>query len=71
MGVQAASSQRERWLVHENDFGGPMVEHLHPSGSAVAIVLAGSNGREFARCTLCGGQKPLAAPGEEAGRTLA
>jgi hypothetical protein len=48
-----------------------MVEHVHPGGSAVAIVLAGRNGREFARCTLCGGQKSLELPRAETGRPRA
>jgi hypothetical protein len=59
MGLRSADPRQQRWLVDENDFGGPMVEHVHAGGPAIAIVLAGSNGREFARCTLCGGQKWL------------
>jgi hypothetical protein len=45
-----------------------MVEHLHADGSAIAYVLAESNGGEFARCTLCGGQKSLAAPPRDEAR---
>jgi hypothetical protein len=60
MAADTSALRRGRWVVGENDFGGPMVEHIHVGGSAVAYVLVGANGREFARCTACGGQKSLA-----------
>lgn len=59
MGAQVTGTRRERWLIGENDYGGPMVEHLHPGGSAVAYVLLARDGREFAQCTACGGRKSL------------
>lgn len=64
MAAQATSSRGERWLVTESDFGGPMVEHVHPNGTAVAYVLMGTNGHEFAQCTDCGERKSLAGPEE-------
>lgn len=64
MAVVASGSRRQRWLITESDFGGPMVEHVHDDGSAVAYVLFGANGREFAQCTECGERKAI--PSREA-----
>ena len=67
MAAEASGSRRGRWLVSESDFGGPMVEHVHADGSAIAYVLPGANGREFAQCTACGQRKRLAGRREDAG----
>lgn len=55
-----ADARRERWLIGESDYGGPIVEHVHPDGTEIAYVLFGANGREFAQCTACGDRKSLA-----------
>lgn len=66
MAIEAAGTRRKGWLVSESDFGGPMVEHVHADGSAVAYVLPGRNGRDFAQCSRCGQRKALAPPDEKA-----
>jgi hypothetical protein len=49
----AHEGESPRWVLGESDFGGPMVEHWHATGSAVAYVLIGRNGGEFAQCSDC------------------
>jgi hypothetical protein len=65
MAAVASGSRGKRWLIGESDFGGPIVEHVHPEGSAVAYVLLGQNGREYAQCTECGERKTIAERREE------
>ena len=66
MAVDVSGSQRAHWLVGESDFGGPMVEHVHADGSAIAYVLPETDGREVAQCTACGERKSLAAHTDDA-----
>lgn len=67
--VAEVGSRHEQWVVAENDFGGPMVEHVHPGGPAVAYVLFGRTGQEFAQCSACGERKTLAEHQDE-GRAI-
>ncbi len=47
------------WLVEENDYGDPMVQHHHATGDAVAYVLLGRNGGSYAQCAECGARRQL------------
>jgi hypothetical protein len=60
------------WLVEENDYGDPMVQHHHSNGDAVAYVLMGRNGGSYAQCAECGARHILpsdAAAAEELSST--
>jgi hypothetical protein len=57
--VTVYASRPSAWLVEENDYGDPMVQHHHSSGDAVAYVLMGRNGRSYAQCADCGARHSL------------
>jgi hypothetical protein len=41
------------WEVDEDDYGDPMVAHLHPWGSMPAYVINRSEGGYVAQCSAC------------------
>jgi hypothetical protein len=57
--VTIASKASQAWLVEENDYGDPMVQHRHPTGDVVAYVLLGRNGGSYAQCSDCGARHQL------------
>jgi hypothetical protein len=57
--VTVGSRAADAWLIEENDYGDPMVQHHHPTGDAVAYVLFGPNGNSYARCGDCGARRQL------------
>jgi len=48
-----SADQRELWDIGENEYGDPMIFHLHPAGQAPAYVISRFDGALLAQCSEC------------------
>ena len=53
MTLDTAASVPAGWELDEDDYGDPMVAHVHPMGSVPAYVIDRGEGGYVAQCSAC------------------